>query len=180
MSYKLRLLAELINRAKIYKSVFMDYDYLIYSNHFTVEPYYIINAIDGNFAHLTGVKPIISASDFYYACLNSTLQEAHFTYIDKGSVHRKIKAFLNLQYLFFNNFQVEEIFSKGSIRCAIGTSDGQITVGFAKSVDVNPMTLLKGNQFDQSKAVDISLVLRRNKGTKNSTQLFKAIFIDFT
>ena len=39
--------------AAIYKKVFVDYDYLIYSENFKNKPYYIISAAEDNYPHLT-------------------------------------------------------------------------------------------------------------------------------
>jgi len=170
MSPKQRICDNLIDSAKIYQSVFMDYDYLIYSNHFTIVPYYIISGIEGNFAHLTGVKPLIPARDFYLACLDSTLRETDFEYRNeksvKGTVKRKLKSFFELPRFFCRDLKAEENFSKGNILCTVGTADNLITVGFIQLPHVRPMTLLKGNRLDPLKAVDITLVLRRDKGSK--------------
>jgi hypothetical protein len=174
MDFKQRVTGELSNCAAIYKSVFMDYDYLIYSGQFIREPYYILNAHEDNFVHLTGVKPLIPASDFYTLCLHGTLQENHFNLIDehkgvnsaKGTVRRKLRAFSYLPDLFSCKLQAEEAFDKGKIKCVLGTADDKITVGFIMPQNLRPMTLLKNNCLTQSKAVDISLVLRRDKGAK--------------
>jgi hypothetical protein len=173
MNFKQRICGELINAAQIYKSVFMDHDYLIYNDDFNNEPYYIINATEGNFVHLTGVNPLLSAYDFYKACLNAILQETDFNFADvyksensvKGSVKRKLKSFLNLSNLFSSDLKAEENFTKGHVHCSIGTTDNQITVGFIKSGNVKPKTLLKGNCLNTVNAVDITLVLRRKKGS---------------
>lgn len=173
-SYKQSVCEKLINSAAIYKSVFMDFEYLIYSTAFTIEPYYIISAIEGNFSHLTGVKILVPAYDFYVACLGGTLKETDFDFIDKhhgeksvkGTIRRKFKAFSELPYLFSRDLKAEESFSKGDIHCTIGTSDNQITLGFIRS-PVRPMTLLKGNCLNPANTVDVSLVLRRTRGSSN-------------
>ena len=43
ISYKQRVCEKLTISASIYKSVFIDFDYLIYSDKFVLNPYYIIN-----------------------------------------------------------------------------------------------------------------------------------------
>ena len=65
MNFKQRVCNELISGAAIYKSVLMDYDYLIYSNDFDKSPYYILSANEDNYAHLTGVNYLISPYDFF-------------------------------------------------------------------------------------------------------------------
>ena len=171
MDFKERVCNELIICAAIYKSIFIDYDYLIYSSDFTKESYYIISAYEENYAHLTGVHSLISARDFYLRCLNGTLRESDFDFIDmhkdeksvKGTVRRKLKSLAELPNLFSQNLKAEECFSKGRVYCVIATANNQITIGFVKTENILPKTLLKGNCLNQTKAVDVSLVLRRNR-----------------
>ena len=167
---KQRVCKDLFISAQIYKSVFMNYDYLIYSDNFVINPYYIISSIEGNFSHLTGIKPLIPANDFYFACLNSTLQETDFEYKNeksfKGTIKRKFKAFSELPYFFRQNLKAEENFYKGNVYCSVAAADNLITVGFIQLPAVRPMTLLKGNCLKPTKTVDITLVLRRDKGSK--------------
>ena len=65
MSFKERVHRELLAGAAIYKSVFVDYEYLIFSEGFKNKPYYIISAAEDNYPHLTGVTYFVSAQDFY-------------------------------------------------------------------------------------------------------------------
>jgi len=174
-SHKQSVREKLIKSAEIYKSVFMDYDYLIYSNGFYNNPYYIINAHEDNFAHLTGVKSLIPAYDFYVACLNNSLKETDFDFINKkhceksvkGTVRRKLQVFTELKDFFTHNLKSEEDFTKGRVSCTIGTADDKITIGFIESINIRPMTLLKGCCLEYTKIVNISLVLRRNKNSKS-------------
>jgi hypothetical protein len=77
----------------------MDYDYLIYSDKFTVNPYYIISAIAGNFEHLTGVYSFIPAAEFYSRCIERTLEEADF---DIDGKDKPAKDVTRLQLGLFN------------------------------------------------------------------------------
>jgi hypothetical protein len=172
MAFKQDILNKIIGAAQIYKSVFMDFDYLVSSGDFTAHPYYTISAVEGNFVHLTGVHALIPANDFYAAALDATLQETDFDFADahkseksvKSSVKRKLKSFLNLPNLFSADLRAEENFVKGRIHCTIGTTDSQITVGFINSDNAKPKTLLKGDHLNQPNSVDVSIVLRRKRG----------------
>lgn len=54
-SFKERVRQEMIKSARQYKNVYVDYEYLICSASFKKKPYYIIDAKEDNFLHLTGV-----------------------------------------------------------------------------------------------------------------------------
>jgi hypothetical protein len=171
MDFKQRVHNDLIQSARIYKSVFMDYDYLIFSEEFIYENYYVVKAHEDNFAHLTGVNRLISADDFYFRCLNATLNESDFDFKDKvkseksvkNTVRRKSIAFLNLPDFFSNVLQAKESFSKGNVHCVVGAANNAISIGFIVPPNLRPMSLLKGNTLNQAKAVNVSLVLRRNR-----------------
>ena len=172
MDFKQRVHREIISGAAIYKSEFLDFEYLIYSPEFIHNPYYIISANKDNYEHLTGVHSLISAQDFFVECYNGTIKETDFDFIKgrkseksiKGSVREKIKSLPLLAGFFSSKLQAEENFSKGKVHCFLAAADSQITLGFVKAKNVVPSTLLKGQKLDAAKAVDISLILRRDKG----------------
>jgi hypothetical protein len=172
MDFKQRVFNELASCAAIYKAVFLDYEYLIFSEGFKFQPYYILSAYEDNFAHLTGVYSRLSAVEFYRNCLNGTLKESDLNFngknakSTKGTIRRKIKAFSHMKNLFCGKIVAEENFKKGGIQCQIATADGNITMGFVNVKNSRPMTLLKGNCIDKANAVDVTLILRRNKGTE--------------
>jgi len=62
--------------------------------------------------------------------------------------------------------QAEEDFAKGKVSCSLATADNAITIGFADTALLRPKTLLKSNELNPSKAVEISLVIRRKRGTE--------------
>jgi hypothetical protein len=174
VSFKQRVLTELIHGASLYKMVFMDYDYLIYSPDFSLEPYYIIQAINGNYLHLTGVNTPLSAYDFFKSCLDATLADTDFDFIKpiksedsvKGSVRRKINLLPNLTSFFSRALYAEEEFANNRIQCSFATADNALTMGFDNKNGAKPKTLLKGNVLNKNKMISVSLVLRRNKGLK--------------
>ena len=173
MTFKARVHREIIAGAAIYKKVFIDYDYLIHSKYFNNKPYYIIRADKSNYAHLTGVNSLISAQDFFDACLDGALREDAFDFSSKrksekevmGSVRRKIQILPSLAMIFENKLYAEENFTKGKITCSLATADNTLTIGFAESNILRPKTLLKSNELDCKRAVEVTLVLRRERGT---------------
>jgi hypothetical protein len=173
MDFKQRVQNSIIAGAIIYKSVFLDFEYLIYSPGFVENPYYIISANEDNYLHLTGVHALMSARDFYTECYKGTIKESDFDFIRgskseksiKGSVREKILALPLMAVLFSNKLQAEENFTKGNVHCAIATADNQITVGFVNAKNAVPKSLLRRNQLNHAKSVVVSLVLRRNKGS---------------
>ena len=173
MEFKDRVRKSIIKGAYVYKDVFIDYEYLIYSSNFQNSPYYIISAAENNYPHLTGVNPLLPAQEFYTKCLNSTLRETDFDFSSKynnekevkGSVRRKIQMLPMLATLFTSDLQAEEDFSKGNIHCSLATTDNTLTLGFVSSMLLRPKTLLKKNQLNLKNAVDVTLILRRNRGS---------------
>ncbi len=66
--------------------------------------------------------------------------------------------------MFENVTNVEEDFSKNRIKCALAAGNSSVTLGFVVVGKAKTMTLLKGNELDESKAKSIDLVLRRKSG----------------
>ena len=151
MTFKQHVHSEIIKGAEIYKKVFADYDYLIYSENFKNKPYYIISAAEDNYPHLTGVNSLLSAQVFYDKCLDGSLSESDFDFSHKnrsekeviGSVRRKIQILPLLDTVFQMKLQAEEDFVKGKINCSLATTDNTITIGFTDAVLLRPKTLLK-------------------------------------
>ena len=171
ISFKRRACDTIVNCAKDFKSVFIDYDYLVYSESFTIQPYYILSAMAGNYKHLTGVNSVLAPYDFFEKCINGTLNETDFDFIKKGEsenfvkgvVRNKIIALPLMATIFTEKLTAEENFIQGAITCSLATAGSQITLGFENRINARLKTLLRGNVIDNSKAVDISLVLRRGK-----------------
>ena len=186
VSFKERVRNEIIKGASIYKFIFCDYEYLIYSKNFKEQPYYIISANEDNYQHLTGVNTNLSPREFFIKCLNGTITETDFNFKKgykseksiKGSVREKIISLPELSILFSSELQAEESFSKGVVNCLLATTNKTITLGFVNRIKSRPNTLLKGNQLNKTKSVDISLVLRRNKGADKFRDVIQGDIID--
>ena len=169
VSFKQRVCNEIISCAKGYKAVFLDYDYLIFSSGFVVQPYYILSAIEGNYKHLTGVNSNIAPHDFYMMCLNGTISENDFDFIKpreseksvKGAVRNKIIALPLMMKVFMSSLIADENFSHGKVSCALATTDNSVTVGFDNRITSRPKTLLRGNEISNPRAVRVDLVLKR-------------------
>ena len=172
MTFKERVHTEIIKGAAIYKAVFIDYEYLVYSKDFKNKPYYIISAEEDNYPHLTGVNILLSAQCFYNSCLSGALKHTDFDFASKyrtekevvGSVRRKIQVLPLLPSFFVNNLQAEEDFSKGSVHCSLATADRSLTIGFIDVDVLRPKTLLKKNELNSKNAIDITHILKRNRG----------------
>ena len=172
MTFKERVHKEIIAGATIYNKIFVDYEYLIHSKHFANKPYYIVSADKDNYAHLTGVNSLVSAKDFFDTCLNGTIAEGAFNFSSKrksekeviGSVRRKIKMLPFLTTIFQGQLYAEENFVKGKITCSLATADNLLTIGFTESTILRPKTLLKNNELNHEKSVEVNLVLRRRRG----------------
>ena len=171
-SFKQRVCKIIIECAADYKAVFLDYDYLIFSSNFKNMPYYIISAKEGNYKHLTGVNSTLSPYDFFNACLSKTLTESDFNFIKpgqsekftKGVVRSKIIALPYMASLFNQVLTAEENFVHGAVNCTLATADNEITMGFEDRKSARPKTLLRGNVINSANSVDVTLILRRDRG----------------
>ena len=175
ISFKQRVAETVSQYSADFKSVFVDYEYLVCSPAFVLNPYYIITADKDNYLHLTGVS-YRDPNDFFNKCSTGTLTEADISFAKrgqaesavKGSVRRKINVLPNLVRIFDSSLIVEESFSKNRVVCSFGASDNSCTVGFTltsgNSLRVRPMTLLSGSELDRAKARDVELILRRKTG----------------
>ncbi len=152
-SFKERVKCEIIRASHLYNAVFVNKEYLIYSDSFTVRPYYILTGKKDNFLHLTGVSTTLKVSDFFDKALLGALNISDFeikSSIQKGYVRRKINVFSSAFDLFSGKpIKVEEQFIKNQISCAIASTDGKCTLGFTDTKKCVPKTLLKGNELKQ-------------------------------
>jgi len=188
VTFKERVHNEIIKGAAVYKAVFIDYEYLIYSKDFKIKPYYIISAAEDNYPHLTGVNILLTAQDFYILSLNGTLLETDFDFLSKyktekeviGSVRRKIQVLSHLSTFFLNRLQAEEDFSKGSVHCSLATADNSLTIGFVDVTVLRPKTLLKRNELNSQNAIDVTLILRRERGTEKFDTVIQGDIKEFS
>ncbi|MCF0115541.1 MAG: hypothetical protein HUJ56_09320 [Erysipelotrichaceae bacterium] len=165
--------------AKEYKNYYVDYEYLIVSQAFVKNSYYIVSAHEDNYLHLTGVHTNLTASDFFDKCYTGTLKESDFDFFKngqiektvKGSVRRKIANFAMIMSMFTSNTMVEEDFKKNRIKCTLAAANASVTLGFIVVGKARPMTLLKGNELDLNKSKQIDLVLRRRSGSSKFTDI---------
>lgn len=170
--FKERVRLTMISMAKLYKEKYVDYEYLICSGGFVKNHYYIIDAEEDNFQHLTGVHSLISPKEFFDKCIEGTLQECDFDFIKKGqdeksvkgTVRRKISVLPDMMGLFDNAPMVKEEFQKNNVVCSFAAADGSCTLGFSKSIKVRPKSLFKGNALINPSKVD--LILRKKSGEK--------------
>lgn len=174
ISFKERVRQVVIKCAKDYKSVFIDYEYLVCSTAFTINPYYIISGKEDNYRHLTGVV-FSDPQLFFNKCLNQTLTESDISFatkgqaesVIKGSVRRKISVLPKIMHMFGGALLVEESFQKNRVKCSFAAGDNSYTLGFTLASDcliTRPMTLLKGFELDKTKTKSVDIILRRQFG----------------
>ncbi|MBR7927051.1 hypothetical protein KBI51_02525 [Aerococcaceae bacterium zg-ZUI334] len=159
VSFEERVRNELMSYAKLYRQNFIDVEYFIYTSEFMFSKYYTIKAYKDNFLHLTGVSTSLTANEFFDNCLNETLTLEDFSVGNKqqkGTVRRKLSVFSNAMNLFLSgDILVEEKFVKNNVRCSFASSDNCCTMGFASMINSKPQTLLKGNQLENGKRVEV-------------------------
>ena len=83
-SFKARVRNAAIQFSKDYFSQYVSRDYLVLSDAFHNQPYYIISAEKSNYLHLVGVSTNLSAMDFFDKCFNGTLAESDFEISSHG------------------------------------------------------------------------------------------------
>ena len=140
-SFKERVREEMINAAIQYKQVYVDYEYLICSEAFVEQDFYIVAGREDNFQHLTGVNSTLSPKEFYFKCLQGVLEESDFDFAKsgqdekmvKGTVRRKIQILPNMMEFFQAGVETEEKFKKNKVSCSFATADGMCTLGFSES-----------------------------------------------
>ena len=182
-SFKERVKEIAINQSKLYKQIFVDYEYLICSPAFSSKKFYIINGKEENYLHLLGINSSLSALDFFEKCYNGTLKEDDFDFIKRrqseksvqGSVRRKIKVLPNIMNIFSQDKEilVEENFKKNKVFCNFATSDGNYTLGFINTSKAYPKTLISGNNLDESNSNKVELILRK----KGKDEKFNTIIL---
>lgn len=174
-TFKERVKETIIRAAENYKNYFVEYDYLLCSEAFMKNKYYIIKGEKSNFKHLTGVLLVSNTAEkFYDKSLDGTLEETDFEIVKdvndkftKGTIRRKISVIEDAVKIFEKTTFVEEDFEKNNIKCSIATEDSCSTIGFTSTGSVvRPKTLLKGDQLDKNKAKCVELVLRRKRNEK--------------
>lgn len=169
-SFQERVRLEIIKAAEDYKKIYVDYEYLICSEAFVKKKYYIVDAKEDNFQHLTGVHSKLSPQTFFYKCYRRTLSRDDFDFVKrgqdekavKGTVRRKVKVLPDMMRLFSSGLLAEESFKKNKIFCSFATANGSCTLGFSETEKVRPKSLIKGNELKDPKIVE--LVLRKKSG----------------
>lgn len=178
-SFKTRVKEEAIKCSKIYKSLFVDYDYLLCSDAFVHADYYIIQGHEDNYRHLTGVATEISAEEFFNKCYDGTLTENDFSFEKdgqpeaqtKGAVRDKIRVLSDIRSLFSQNAVVEEEFKQNAIKCAFAAEGCTFTLGFACRNNSKPMTILRGKKLNANKTAALELVIRRPRGARKFSEI---------
>ena len=170
----------IVECAHIYQRTFVDYDYLVCSSAFVKSPYYIIDAHEDNYEHLTGVTSKCSPREFFDKCMNNTLLETDFEFIKKNQTEGMVRNFVKLKTavlpkldtIFNSDTIVEESFIKGKVVCSFATATDDFTLGFSIGKTAKPKSLLKGN-FIQNRDNHLDLVIRRPHGQ----QLFSDVIV---
>lgn len=178
-SFKERVKETVIQNAYSYKRYFVDYEYLLCSEAFVKNEYYIVSAYEDNYLHLTGLHTSLDAATFFEKCYKGILEENDFDFCKggqnesevKGSVRRKINSLPSIMNMFNVGTSVEEDFEKNRIRCALAAGNVSATLGFVVAGKAKPMTLLKGNELSSAKAKKLDLVLRRKSGESRFSEI---------
>lgn len=174
LTFKQRVAQTAITYATVYESVYLKYEYLVCSEAFSSQDYYIIAACADNYRHLIGVNTAISADDFFAKCLSGTLTEDDFDFVKngqseaavKGSVRRKINALPHFLSMLGSPLVAQEKFIKNRVSCTFATTDKCVTVGYITVGKSRPKTLLKGDELEEEKCRKVDLIFRRPTGEK--------------
>lgn len=118
-SFKERVKNEAISNAKLYKTNFVDFEYLVCSEAFD-DYYHIIKSDKSNYLHLIGIHTDLTAEAFFDKCYNKELEETDFDFMKpnqseksvKGSVRKKINVLPYMVNLFTQKLLAEDNFKK--------------------------------------------------------------------
>ena len=80
-SFKERVKDTVIQNANSYKRYFVNYEYLLCSEAFVNNEYYIVSAYEDNYLHLTGLHTSLDAATFFEKCYKGTLEENDFAHM---------------------------------------------------------------------------------------------------
>lgn len=172
--------AQIANEQAIhYQNNYVKYEYLLCSEAFINQDYYIISAKEDNYCHLIGVNTDLSPKAFFDKCLESSLTESDFDFLKsgrdekevKGSVRRKIKALPFFTSMMGKDLIVQENFTKNAISCIFASTDCNITIGFANPDRSRPMTLLWNDELNYNKSGFVDLILRKESGNEDFTDI---------
>ncbi len=178
--FKTRVKETVVKAAIEYQNYFLNYDYLLCSDAFSKNTYYIIRGEETNFKHLTGVVlDNDSPKNFFQKSLTATLTEDDFKISKsesdkstKGTIRRKISVIEEAMHIFDSTTFVEEDFEKNNIKCSFATENGSSTIGFTRTgIITRPKTLLKGNRLNVNKSKELELVLRKKRDEKLFTDI---------
>ena len=179
ISFDDRVISTLCSTSKLYKQNYVDYTYLIISESFINEPYYIIEMHEDNFLHLSGVQTSLNASEFFNKCISNSLLITDIIAPSsgdkyyKGTIRRKINVLPDFVNGFDASYFVQENFKKNSVTCNFASSNYNLTIGFLKIHESVPFTLLKGDCLDHKSATPIKVLLRKSR----TDQMFTEVII---
>ena len=170
-SFKEKVAQAAIEYAQQYSDIFLDHEYLLCSEAFSNQDYYIISAHADNYRHLIGVNTEISAEDFFEKCITKTLTVDDFNFSKKGqsekdvkgAVRDKLKALPDFLSMMERALIAQESFSKNRVHCSLATTDKSATVGFIAAGKAKPKTLLRGNRLDSSQSGTVDLILSKSR-----------------
>lgn len=178
-NFKERVRKAAIDGARIYQEIFLNYEYLICSEAFNIEKYYIIDGQKDNYQHLVGINPLIDKEEFFIKSKSGELTLDDFNFdkdgasekSTKGTVRRKIIALPSIGNLFTKDTMVQERFIKNTNFCHFATSDNKCTLGFVSTPKSRPKTLLKGNELKKDKMKKVDLIIRKKKDEKKFNEI---------
>lgn len=182
VSFKTRVLNTIIQCAKQYNAFYVEQNHLLVSDAFKKKPYYIIQAEQDNYLHLTGVSTSLSAGDFFDKAMDGSLAESDIQLIthgksekdSKGTIRQKIKNLPSVTSTVDRSCIVQEDFKRNAVLCTFASANAQCTVGFIATPKlVRPKSLLNGNVVDpaQSAPIKLALVKARSEEKYSSIEI---------
>ena len=148
--FKERVRSLIISAAKAYFTL-LGTDYIIQSEQFVYRKEYIVFFKPEHFLHLTGVKTKLNAEHFYRKAIKGKLTTKDYdcdsTDDIKRTVAKKLRVLVTISTFFDGQIYVQERFERNRIKCIIGTTNNNYTIGFDGGVRLYPKTLLNGNKL---------------------------------
>ena len=130
---------------------------IFHSEQFTKQKTYVARFYIQNFLHLTGIKTSLTTEEFFAKCTSGTIEQVdikNFPEEYRTKINTKVKNLLTVNSYFSQELDVQEDFKKNTVSCALATTDGIKTIGFANTKPVmRPKTIMDKNRLDLSKPI---------------------------
>ena len=172
--FKERVASLACEYAPYFKELFIDREFLFYSEAFGADACEYMTADSFNYSHLLGIHSSIPNHKLFDMCMSGTLtaNDFHFAHqqVDeitgKGYARRKMRALRYIDELLEDGVMVQANYRQASIsgRFLLGTENVCLCCSYDNQRHPNSLLEPRG-MMDREKCFPVDLILSRRKGT---------------